>query len=92
MIAKFFYLSSLFLSGIIASSCLAWLTTIHPYLKQGVLTLTAITALVWIILWGCDDAIAAYLNIQPIVIRSTLLGSLLCVLIGGGVLWIFRML
>ncbi len=91
MVARFFYLSSLFIAGTVSSSAIAWLA-IFPPLRQAVLILLAVTALVWFVVWGCDDAIAQYLNTTPMVIRAALLGTAFCVAIGGGLLWLLRII
>ncbi len=92
MLIRAFYLLALFWAGVVGSSVLAWLTTLHPYLRQGILLIGAISALVWVTAWGTDDVLAKHLGTEAITVRGALLGILGCVVVGVTAVWIFQLL
>lgn len=90
--AKAVYFLALFWAGVVSSSVLAWLTTLHPYLKQGILLIAAIAALLWVGAWGADDVLATHLKVEAVTLRGALLGILGCVVVGVTSVWIFQLL
>ncbi len=91
MVSKVMYLGSLAIAGIIISSCFSWIAKI-PQFRAGIVILTAIALLIWFIALGVDTELADYLKTQVVVVRSALVGGLICFLIGGLLPWMLLIL
>lgn len=91
MVSKVVYLGSLAIAGIIISSCFSWIAKI-PQFRAGIVILTAIALLIWFIALGVDTELADYLKTQVVVVRSALVGGLICFLIGGLLPWMLLIL
>ncbi len=92
MVIRVCYLLAMFWAGVVGSSVLTWLATLHPYLKQGILLIAAIAALLWVAAWGTDDVLATHLRTEAVTIRGALLGILFCIVVGVSAVWIFQLL
>jgi hypothetical protein len=85
---KVMFLASRFLVGIITSSLVSWVMSLHPALTIPGLALYFLALVGWVVAWIIDDAAIKFLKTDINDYSAVLIGLAVAVVVGGVVTWL----
>jgi hypothetical protein len=86
--AKVMFLASRFLVGIITSSLVSWVMSLHPALITPGLALYFLALVGWVVAWLVDDSAIKFLKTDLNDYSAVLIGLAVAVVLGGLITWL----